>query len=231
MHSLPGGGQVFAGQRAEGFYVDLGAIFDLGDLRPFQQLHDHFGLNAGSKRRRESTRPRRQRALDRAPGADQLPRPAAAAPARPPASSVIGVWTTASRQQGPGLDPARGTGVESGPWVQVSRLGNPLVNEVLIPMARRTTGTRSARRRQAVRGGRAPTRSWHSCCRPLPGGVPEPGGLNTAAASADLVAILLTGHPVRSRPGFQNSTGKTQADMLRLNMAIPPTHRARATSA
>ena len=27
---------VFAGQRAEGFYVDLGSIFDLADLRPFQ---------------------------------------------------------------------------------------------------------------------------------------------------------------------------------------------------
>ena len=36
---------MFAGQRAEGFYVDLGSIFDLGDLRPFQQLHAQFGLN------------------------------------------------------------------------------------------------------------------------------------------------------------------------------------------
>ena len=44
-HSLPGGITVFAGQRAEGFYVDLGAIFDLGDLRPFQQLHNQFGLS------------------------------------------------------------------------------------------------------------------------------------------------------------------------------------------
>ncbi len=39
MHSLGGGITVFAGQRAEGFYVDLGSIFDLGNLRPFQQLH------------------------------------------------------------------------------------------------------------------------------------------------------------------------------------------------
>src|SRR5262249_2803262 len=35
VHSLAGGVKVFAGQRAEGFYVDLGSIFDLGDLRPF----------------------------------------------------------------------------------------------------------------------------------------------------------------------------------------------------
>ena len=44
IHDLPNGGRVFAGQRAEGFYVDLGAIFDLGILRPFQQLHLTFGL-------------------------------------------------------------------------------------------------------------------------------------------------------------------------------------------
>src|SRR2546428_3048186 len=39
VHSLSGGIKVFAGQRAEGFYVDLGAVFDLLDLRPFQNLH------------------------------------------------------------------------------------------------------------------------------------------------------------------------------------------------
>ena len=36
---LPSGEKVYAGQRAEGFYVDLGSIFDLGALRPFQNLH------------------------------------------------------------------------------------------------------------------------------------------------------------------------------------------------
>jgi hypothetical protein len=39
---------------------------------------------------------------------------------------------------------------------------------------------------------------------------------------ADLAAILLTGVPTGVVPGFQNFTSTTQADMLRLNMAIPP---------
>jgi hypothetical protein len=39
---------------------------------------------------------------------------------------------------------------------------------------------------------------------------------------ADLAAILLTGIPTGVIPGFQNFTGTTQADLLRLNMAIPP---------
>src|SRR6266568_4922122 len=38
VHKLSDGSRVFAGQRAEGFYVDLGSIFDLGDLRPFQNF-------------------------------------------------------------------------------------------------------------------------------------------------------------------------------------------------
>ena len=42
------------------------------------------------------------------------------------------------------------------------------------------------------------------------------------ADRADLLAILLTGIPAGVIPGFQNFTGPKQADMLRLNMAIPP---------
>ena len=57
VHDLPGGIKVFAGQRAEGFYVDLGSIFDLGDLRPFEQLHDQYGHErlqpAGAGRERD----------------------------------------------------------------------------------------------------------------------------------------------------------------------------------
>ena len=39
---------------------------------------------------------------------------------------------------------------------------------------------------------------------------------------ADLLAILLTGIPSGLIDGFQNFTGPTQADLLRLNVAIPP---------
>jgi hypothetical protein len=52
INTLPAAGPVFAGQRLEGFYVDLGAIFDLGDLRPFEQLH----IGSMLARRRASTR-------------------------------------------------------------------------------------------------------------------------------------------------------------------------------
>ncbi len=44
VQTLGGGVRVFAGQRAEGFYVDLGSIFDLGNLRPFEGAHNLFGI-------------------------------------------------------------------------------------------------------------------------------------------------------------------------------------------
>jgi hypothetical protein len=49
IQSLGGGRTVFAGQRLDGFYIDLGAVFDLGDLRPFQEANVFFkalGINA-----------------------------------------------------------------------------------------------------------------------------------------------------------------------------------------
>ena len=53
-----------------------------------------------------------------------------------------------------------------------------------------------------------------------PGVFPNLAALNKDRA--DLLAILLTGIPSGLIPGFQNFTGTTQADELRLNVAIPP---------
>src|SRR3954471_22645319 len=39
VHHLPSGETVFAGQRNDGFFVDLGSLFALAALRPFQSLH------------------------------------------------------------------------------------------------------------------------------------------------------------------------------------------------
>ena len=49
-------------------------------------------------------------------------------------SSVIGVWSSASRRKVRMIDKANDERAQSGPWVQVSRLGNPLFNEVIVPL-------------------------------------------------------------------------------------------------
>ena len=218
VHPLPTGETVFAGQRNEGFFVDLGSIFDLGDLRPLQNLHliatsPAMGVDATA-------------ALNVHTIALQVPISRltrdGSVPTDPMSGkAVLGIWGAASRRKVRVIDRANDERAEAGPWVQVSRLGNPLFNEVLVPLGRKDV--------------------WNalppSADKAFLGGVehPELAGLlpvlypgvfpNLAALKkprADLVAILLTGLPAGIIGGFQNNTGKVLADMLRLNVAIPP---------
>jgi hypothetical protein len=218
IHSIGGGRTVFAGQRLDGFYVDLGAIFDLADLRPFEKLHiggmaNSLGVNSTNGTGVHSI------AL-KVPKRD-LTR-SGTTPTDPKSSdSVIGVWGAASRQRSL-IREAGAKTVALGDWVQISRLGNPLINEVIVPMSKKDrwnslTPAQDSEFLQYVQhpelAGLLPVL--------YPGVFPNLKGLS--AARADLVAILLTGIPSGIVPGFQNYTGTTYADELRLNMAIPPT--------
>jgi hypothetical protein len=216
IHSLPGGLKVFAGQRADGFHVDLGSVFDLLDLRPFSKLHlipgvDSAGVNSLAGLNVHSI-------------ALQIPITELTGGVTPTdvtkASSVIGVWTTASRQRSTVFTDA--TRVSHGAYWQVSRLGNPLVNEAIIPMGKKDLWNHELPRddKQFLTYFQHPEVS-----KLLPVLYPGvfPNLADLTAARADIVAILLTGIPNGIVPGFQNYTGPIQADMLRLNLAIKPT--------
>ncbi len=220
VRSLPGWRTVFAGQRLEGFYIDLGAIFDLGDLRPFQQLHighmaDAMGVNSTHDFSVHSI------AL-KVPKSD-LSR-SGTTPTNPSSSdAVIGVWAAASRSRSLIREPG-GIVEEFGRPVQVSRLGNPLFNEVIVPMGKKDlwNSLSPAQDREFLSYVQHP-----ELAKLLPVLYPGvfPNLARLTAARADLVAILLTGIPPGLIPGFQNYTGSTYADELRLNMAIPPARR------
>jgi hypothetical protein len=218
IHNLTGGGRVFAGQRAEGFYVDLGSIFDLADLRPFQNLHlipstAAPGVNGTQGYNVHSIAIQVPKTQLTSNGSDPTD------PSSP--VSVIGVWTTASRRKATILQ-SNGQNVESGPFVQVSRLGDPLINEVIIALGDKDRWNAS----QPVNDSQFVQYYAHpELAKLLP--ILYPGVFPQLAAYTkerfDLEAILLTGIPAGIVPGFPgNFTGKTQADMLRLNMAIPP---------
>ncbi len=229
MHNLPNDVTVFAGQRAEGFYVDLGAIFDLGILRPFEQDHATFGLkNTGLGQMAAGINSLKNANVHSI--AIQVPKSELGPSFRgrrnaSSTNSVIGVWTSAYRQK----VRVRGDFGEhfcTGPYVQVSRLGNPLVNEVLIPMSKKDYWNAQA---PASDSQFASFYSNPQLAQLLP--VLYPGVFPNLAAynagppapnRADLVAILLTGIPAGLIPGFQNFTGTVQSDMLRLNTAIAP---------
>lgn len=217
VHKLHSGETVFAGQRAEGFYVDLGAVFDLLDLRPFQNLHvmprpAKPGVNGTEDKNVHSIAiqvPKTQLTKDGSNPTD---------PNSP--ISVIGVWAGASRQKATVLD-GQGGDTETGPWIQVSRLAEPLINEVIIPMGKKDywNSQYPVNDKQFVQYYLHP-----EVAGLLP--VLYPGVFPNLAAytkpRADLQAILLTGIPSGIIKGFQNYTGPTLADMLRLNMAIAP---------
>jgi len=216
---LPGGYKVFAGQRDDPFFVDTGAVFDLAGLRPFNPAHI-IPLPAGN-------------GVDGLRGynvhtiALQVPITALTRDGSRPTNvndpkAVIGVHATAKRRSMRVLR-SDGTVQNSGPYVQVSRLANPLINEVVIPVGRKDywNSQRPQMDSQFLRYYTNPeVTKLENLLYPV---------LDNAAETNrnDLVAILLTGVkiPAGKIPGVENLnfTGNTKADLIRLNVAIPPT--------
>ncbi len=217
IHDLSGRTRIFAGQRQDAFFVDLGSVFDLGTLRPFENLHliptpaaagvnDLSGFNVHTIAIQV---PSGMLTRDGSTPSD------AASP-----KSVVGVWASASRRTST-MRERNGTVTESGPWRQVSRLGNPLINEAVIPMSRKDEWNADSPANDSSYAKYVRHPELAALIPVLyPGVFPNLAGLT--APRADLQAILLTGLPSGIVPGFQNNTGPVLADMLRLNMAIPP---------
>jgi hypothetical protein len=221
VRSLPGGGEVFCGPRADGFYVDLGSVFDLLTLRPFQNLHRFSrhaaqpsvnalaGYNVHSIALRVPTAQLTRQGGTPGPGDVDSP------------ASVIGIYTSAGRHRVKILGDDHYRNRQLGAFQQVSRLGNPLFNEVLVPMGRKDEWNRvePSADHSFARGVLHPEVSAL-----LPVLYPDvfPHLAAYTKPRADLAAILLTGIPQGVVPGLQTFTGSTQADLLRLNVAVPP---------
>jgi hypothetical protein len=225
-------GTVFAGQRAEGFYVDLGSIFDLGTLRPFQTLHNKFGLkNTGLGKMAyavNATRRMNVSTLSLQIPITQLTSDGKAPGAYNSANAVIGVWTAASRPASRTYEGTANGGeyMTDGDIVQVSRLGMPLTNEVLIPLGKKDLWNAS------TPSGDSSFVDYYTQPElagllPLlyPGVFPHLSAYNKGTVSrVDVAAIFLLGIPAGLVKGFTNYLSKntTYADMLRLNVFYPP---------
>ena len=207
--NLGNGVKVFAGQRDDPFYVDLGSIFDLGGLRPFNPFH--------------------LLPLGAAPGVDALKNynthsieiQVPIAQLTDVEHPTVGIYATASRQKDTVLE-KDGLKAGHGPWVQVSRLGEPLVNEVLIPLGQKDYWNRVDPEDDQQFEDRYTSPELAGVVNLLYGAPPAPGHAGGAlqhidtTGRADLKAVLLTGVP-----GL-NFTGNTDADLLRLNTSIKP---------
>jgi hypothetical protein len=118
IRDLKGGGRVFAGPRDDGFYVDLGGVFDLANITKDRKKPTDgvAGYNVHSIALEIPT--------EQLTGDGRKPKMG------PSDEQTLGIWAASSRRK---VTIRRYNGEHSfGPWVQVSRLALPLINEVMI---------------------------------------------------------------------------------------------------
>ncbi len=220
VHTIGSGIKVFAGPRDDPFFIDIGGTFDL--------------LNVGSEFAGDGLAGFNVHAI-----AIQVPKAQLSASGAMPTgvddpNAIIGVRTTSYRQgvrvlrelgnPAVGVNPGvfGGPGINRGPWIQLSRLDLPLINEVIIPLKDkdRFNGSRPKNDGQFLPyvDGTAPgsidTAAPHfGALLELVLGVDVP-----PAPRTDLVDALLLGLPGLNRPADVAASSQ-----LRLNMMVPPT--------
>ena len=207
VQELPGGIKAYAGQSDDPFYVDLGSVFDLAGLRPFNPAHV---IPLDAEDGVDGVGGFNTHAIVLQVPIEQLTRDRKLHDADDP-EAVIGVYATASRQRLEIIG-SNGRRRDSGSWVQVSRLAEPLINEVVIPLADKDEWNAQDPEDDSefAHYYTSPeVTRLENALYPVLDNAPETG-------RGDLAAILLTGVP-----GL-NFTGTTQADLIRLNTGIPP---------
>jgi Domain of unknown function (DUF4331) len=201
--NLPGGGKVFAGQREDPFFASLGRIFDtvnltgagLGNMGGGVDDLAGYAVQSVVLQVPESdvTRDGKSVADDKA------------------ANAVVGVWASTERQ----AISVRGSG--HGPWTQVSRLGNPLVNEVIIPLGQKDRFNRTQPKDDASNYGQFVLQpELAAVLNKLFPGVNAPEKNRT-----DIVQAVLQGLPGLN--AFPGAAGQNATDTLKINLGTPPT--------
>jgi Domain of unknown function (DUF4331) len=206
--NIPGCSQpakLFAGQRQDPFAVNLGTIFDLVNA-PVDVITDATKINAvpntiGDKNVTTLALEVHKDCLKSAN------------------DDVIGGWTTASLRQGRLLDPTPKSGHQKsektgGAWVQVSRLGMPLVNEVVIGLKDKDKFNASAPRQD---GQFANYVTHPTLPKLLEVALGLPDIAPTNYPRTDLVTTFL-----RGIEGVNQPKNVVDSEMLRLNTAIEP---------
>jgi hypothetical protein len=204
IRALPGGGKVFAGQRDDPFFVDLGQTFDAINFRPNVGTGNQGGAKDDLAGYNTHSIVLQIPESDVTRDSKPVSSPAAA-------NAVVGVWSSTERRalQVSGVEKSKGK------WVQVSRLGNPLVNEVVIPLGKKDMFNRTQPKDDAKNYGKYVVEPELAKVMNLLFnlGVPEKN-------RDDIVTALLTGVPGATQI---NGAKSAAADTLKINLGIPPT--------
>ena len=139
--NLDGGGRVYAGQRDDAFFFDLGSGFDLLGLRPINQNH---AIPLPTANGRDGLTNKNVHAIVMQIPIKNLTSDGTNPTVADRKASVIGAYASSSRQRVKVLSNGGGQPRNLGQFIQVSRLGIPLVNEVLIPLGKKDKWNASA---------------------------------------------------------------------------------------
>ncbi|MBC8160642.1 MAG: DUF4331 domain-containing protein [Roseiflexaceae bacterium] len=209
VHTIDGDIKVFVGQRDDPFFVDLGSIFDLGGLRPFNPAHV---IPLDAEDGRDALKGYNVHTIAMQIPIAKLTRNGKLPTGPGDPNAVIGIYANASRQR---IQVFSDSGIKrgSGSFAQVSRLANPLINEVIIPLGQKDEWNASEPRRDSKFEKYYLAPELATLVNVLYPSLPD----TRTSERSDLSLILLTGVP-----GL-NFTGDTKADLIRLNVAVPPT--------
>ena len=196
VHDLSDGVKVFAGQRDDGFFGDIGAVFDLVAIR------SGTGATGGGK---DFFAGYAVHAISLQVPLSQLDNGG---------NHIVGIWSATDRPKVSVTVKGKAVSRKT-TWVQVSRLGNPLINELLIPtqLKDKWNAVGPDKDKQFEQYYSSPI-----LAKLLNQFYPQFGPFKETDR-ADLVSVLLTG---LKEPNL-NFTGETRADEIRLNLAIAPT--------
>ena len=226
-----GTGKLFVGQRKDPFAVNLGVIFDLINVpgaADFSPAEAAFVLDPAQKDAgTDDLKYKNVTSLEL-----EVPTSCLVAGGDP----VIGGWTTASLRQGQLLSKAPKSGyntasINGGAWTQVSRLGHPLINEVIIglPDKDRFNNSKPYLDGDATVGfGKYVTNPTLPALIEIALGASGTGAAPKNFPRTDLVTTFLTGIPGVTQPKAFTNTPATgvAAEILRLNTGIAPTPEA-----
>jgi len=202
-YNVDGGVLVFAGPRADPFYVDLGMTFDLINLEGRTKAPFGFGINdlAGFN----------VHAIAISVPINQLTRNGSTPTSTSDPNAIIGGWAATYRRATTVLSSTGGPPITTGEWVQVSRLGNPLVNEVVVPLGLKDQFNATE-----------PKNDSQYASAILDPEVPKLFKLlfNIDSPPAPRNDLLLL---VQGLDGLTKRPNEVISDQLRLNVAVPPT--------
>jgi len=211
---------VFAGQRAETFYIDLGAVFDTLNLRRY------LPLLTGPGEDNDNVNPY---GVNRFSGANistiaiEVPITRITSDGKPAAASanpVIGMYASTARQKVRVLPQPGAATLHNGPWVQVSRMANPLVNELIINTPAKDAWN-AAEPENEAQFQAFYTNPVIATALELVYGVPVvPINGSPKSNRTDLMGILLK-YPGQALAG--SNCGVPCSELLRLDLRVPPT--------